>query len=84
MIAEENLPALRRWPPSLRRPASSPRALVANVGFDVPRLLTSIDLTVSELTTAAGISAGLLSKSENGSAYPSSSIGANSEARATV
>jgi transcriptional regulator with XRE-family HTH domain len=50
---------------------SSLRPLEASIGFEVRRLRKSIDLTVSELGAAAGISAGMLSKIENGSISPS-------------
>jgi transcriptional regulator with XRE-family HTH domain len=45
----------------------SARPLEASIGFEVRRLRKSIDLTVAELGAAAGISAGMLSKIENGS-----------------
>jgi hypothetical protein len=44
----------------------STRPLEASIGLEVRRLRKSIDLTVSELDAAAGISAGMLSKIENG------------------
>src|ERR1700685_2868280 len=50
---------------------SSLRPLEASIGFEVRRMRKSIDLTVSELGAAAGISAGMLSKIENGSISPS-------------
>lgn len=49
----------------------SVRPLEASIGFEVRRLRKSIDLTVAELGAAAGISAGMLSKIENGSISPS-------------
>jgi transcriptional regulator with XRE-family HTH domain len=49
----------------------SPRPLEASIGFEVRRMRKSIDLTVAELGAAAGISAGMLSKIENGSISPS-------------
>src|SRR5271156_115855 len=49
----------------------SARPLEASIGFEVRRLRKSIDLTVAELGAAAGISAGMLSKIENGSITPS-------------
>jgi transcriptional regulator with XRE-family HTH domain len=49
----------------------SARPLEASIGFEVRRLRKSIDLTVAELGAAAGISAGMLSKIENGSISPS-------------
>ncbi len=49
----------------------SSRPLEASIGFEVRRLRKSIDLTVAELGAAAGISAGMLSKIENGSISPS-------------
>jgi transcriptional regulator with XRE-family HTH domain len=49
----------------------SPRTLEAGIGTEVRRLRKSLDLTVSELGLAAGISAGMLSKIENGGISPS-------------
>ena len=49
----------------------SARTLEASIGFEVRRLRKSIDLTVADLGAAAGISAGMLSKIENGSISPS-------------
>ncbi len=49
----------------------SARPLEASIGLEVRRLRKSIDLTVTELGAAAGISAGMLSKIENGSISPS-------------
>ena len=49
----------------------SARLLAASIGFEVRRLRKSIDLTVAELGAAAGISASMLSKIENGSIAPS-------------
>jgi transcriptional regulator with XRE-family HTH domain len=49
----------------------SSRALEASIGFEVRRLRKSIDLTISELGAAAGISVGMLSKIESGSISPS-------------
>jgi transcriptional regulator with XRE-family HTH domain len=48
-----------------------PRTLEAGIGTEVRRLRKSLDLTVSELGLAAGISAGMLSKIENGGISPS-------------
>jgi transcriptional regulator with XRE-family HTH domain len=42
------------------------RTLEAGIGTEVRRLRKSLDLTVAELGVAAGISAGMLSKIENG------------------
>jgi transcriptional regulator with XRE-family HTH domain len=47
------------------------RALEASIGFQVRRLRKSIDLTVAQLGQMAGISAGMLSKIENGTISPS-------------
>jgi transcriptional regulator with XRE-family HTH domain len=47
------------------------RTLEGSIGFEVRRLRKSLDLTVAELGAAAGISAGMLSKIENGSISPS-------------
>jgi len=49
----------------------SARPLEASIGFEVRRLRKSIDLTVADLGAAAGISAGMLSKIENGTISPS-------------
>ena len=48
-----------------------PRTLEAGIGTEVRRLRKSLDLTVAELGAAAGISAGMLSKIENGAISPS-------------
>lgn len=45
--------------------------LEAEIGAEVRRLRKTLDLTVSELGTASGISTGMLSKIENGSISPS-------------
>lgn len=47
------------------------RSLEASIGAEVRRLRKSYDLTVTELGTAAKISAGMLSKIENGAISPS-------------
>jgi transcriptional regulator with XRE-family HTH domain len=47
------------------------RTLEEGIGTEVRRLRRSFDLTVAELGTAAGISAGMLSKIENASISPS-------------
>src|SRR5215470_19854933 len=47
------------------------RTLEEGIGAEVRRLRKSLDLTVAELGTAAGISAGMLSKIENASISPS-------------
>jgi transcriptional regulator with XRE-family HTH domain len=47
------------------------RTLEEGIGAEVRRLRKSFDLTVAELGTAAGISAGMLSKIENASISPS-------------
>jgi transcriptional regulator with XRE-family HTH domain len=47
------------------------RALEAGIGAEVRRLRKSFDLTVAELGLGAGISAGMLSKIENGAISPS-------------
>jgi transcriptional regulator with XRE-family HTH domain len=47
-------------------PARIPRTLEAGIGTEIRRLRQKLDLTVSELGIAAGISAGMLSKIENG------------------
>jgi len=48
-----------------------PRSLEAGIGTEVRRLRKSLDLTMAELATATGISAGMLSKIENGAISPS-------------
>jgi transcriptional regulator with XRE-family HTH domain len=58
-----------------------PRSLEAGIGTEVRRLRKSLDLTVAELGVAAGISAGMLSKIENG-AISSSLATLNALARA--
>ena len=58
--------------PARWRPPSAPRAaLEEDIGAEVRRLRKSLDLTVAELGAAAGISAGMLSKIENGAISPS-------------
>jgi transcriptional regulator with XRE-family HTH domain len=53
-------------------PAELPaRTLEAGIGVEVRRLRKALDLTVAELGVAAGISAGMLSKIENGTISPS-------------
>ncbi|HEU4379919.1 MAG TPA: XRE family transcriptional regulator [Hyphomicrobiaceae bacterium] len=52
-------------------PSNPPRSLEANIGTEVRRLRKSLDLTVAELGAAASISAGMLSKIENGGISPS-------------
>jgi transcriptional regulator with XRE-family HTH domain len=47
------------------------RSMEQKIGSEVRRLRKSLDLTVTELGAAAGISAGMLSKIENGSISPS-------------
>jgi transcriptional regulator with XRE-family HTH domain len=48
-----------------------PRTLEAGIGTEIRRLRKTLDLTVAELGVAAGISAGMLSKIENGGTSPS-------------
>jgi transcriptional regulator with XRE-family HTH domain len=53
-------------------PAQLPsRSIEEEIGTEVRRLRKSLDLTVAELGAAAGISAGMLSKIENGTISPS-------------
>jgi transcriptional regulator with XRE-family HTH domain len=52
-------------------PSGPPRSLEANIGAEVRRLRKGLDLTVAELGAAASISAGMLSKIENGAISPS-------------
>ena len=57
------------------------RSVEEEIGTEVRRLRKGLDLTVAELGAAAGISAGMLSKIENGSISPSlSTIGALAKA----
>src|SRR5512133_1088362 len=73
--------AARRSPPrraakELRTGSSAPvelprRTVEQEIGTEVRRLRKSLDLTVAELGAAAGISAGMLSKIENGAISPS-------------
>ena len=65
------------WTGSLAPTDLRPRSVEAEIGIAVRRLRKGLDLTVSELGAAAGISAGMLSKIENGTISPSlSTIGA--------
>src|SRR6516164_959509 len=48
-----------------------PRSLEAGIGTEVRRLRKSLDLTMAELAASSGISAGMLSKIENGAISPS-------------
>jgi transcriptional regulator with XRE-family HTH domain len=48
-----------------------PRGLEAGIGAEVHRLRKGLDLTMAELAAAAGVSAGMLSKIENGAISPS-------------
>jgi transcriptional regulator with XRE-family HTH domain len=53
-------------------PSEPPRrSLEMEIGSEVRKLRKSLDLTVAELGVAAGISAGMLSKIENGAISPS-------------
>lgn len=53
-------------------PAERPRpSLEAGIGTEIRRLRKSLDLTVAQLGSAAGISAGMLSKIETGGTSPS-------------
>lgn len=52
-------------------PSEGVRSLEAKIGAEVRRLRKSLDLTVAEFGAAAGISAGMLSKIENGGISPS-------------
>ena len=47
------------------------RSLEAGIGSETRRLRKSLDLTVMELALASGVSAGMLSKIENGAISPS-------------
>src|SRR5215471_9152517 len=66
---------------SLAPHAFMPPSLEAGIGAEVRRLRKSLDLTVAELGLAAGISAGMLSKIENGAISPSlATLGALAQA----
>jgi len=52
-------------------PALPVRNIEASIGAEVRRLRKSLDLTVTELSNAAAVSAGMLSKIENGAISPS-------------
>ena len=52
-------------------PSASDRTLEANIGVEIRRLRTQLDLTVYDLAGAAGISVGMVSKTENGTISPS-------------
>ncbi|GLH80293.1 XRE family transcriptional regulator [Bradyrhizobium sp. SSBR45G] len=52
-------------------PREASPTLESEIGAEVRRLRKDLDLTVAELGVAAGISAGMLSKIENGSISPS-------------
>lgn len=51
--------------------ASHERALEAEIGQEVRQLRRGLDLTVAQLSAAAGLSTGMLSKIENGAISPS-------------
>jgi transcriptional regulator with XRE-family HTH domain len=78
--AESDMPRSKTARPAATAPdddlttgSSAPggRSLEANIGAEVRRLRKSLDLTVAELGAAASISAGMLSKIENGAISPS-------------
>jgi transcriptional regulator with XRE-family HTH domain len=52
-------------------PEAAPRNIEASIGSEVRRLRKSLDLTVAGLAATSGISAGMLSKIENGGISPS-------------
>ncbi|MGD9921762.1 MAG: helix-turn-helix domain-containing protein [Pseudorhodoplanes sp.] len=54
-----------------RAPQDIPRTLESTIGIEVRKLRKDLDLTVADLGAAAGISAGMLSKIENGTISPS-------------
>ena len=56
---------------SLAPAVDAPRSLEVAIGAEVRRLRKSLDLTVAELGVAAGLSAGMMSKIENGTISPS-------------
>lgn len=70
------LARLRRTQPNdlrtgSRAPNEITRSLESGIGAQVRKLRKDLDLTVAELSAAAGISTGMLSKIENGSISPS-------------
>ncbi len=56
---------------SLAPAEDAPKSLEVAIGAEVRRLRKSLDLTVAELGAAAGVSAGMMSKIENGTISPS-------------
>jgi len=52
-------------------PEAAPGSIEASIGAEVRRLRRSLDLTVAGLAATAGMSAGMLSKIENGGISPS-------------
>jgi transcriptional regulator with XRE-family HTH domain len=62
-------------------PGAMTHSLEANIGAEVRRLRKTLDLTLAELSAAAKISTGMLSKIENGAISPSlATLGALSRA----
>lgn len=56
---------------SLAPAVDAPNSLEVAIGAEVRRLRKSLDLTIAELGAAAGVSAGMMSKIENGTISPS-------------
>lgn len=52
-------------------PEAAPASIEAGIGAEVRRLRKSLDLTIAGLAATSGISAGMLSKIENGGISPS-------------
>jgi transcriptional regulator with XRE-family HTH domain len=52
-------------------PEAAPRSIETSIGAEVRRLRKSLDLTVAGLAATSGMSAGMLSKIENGGISPS-------------
>ncbi len=52
-------------------PEAAPSSIEASIGAEVRRLRRSLDLTVAGLAATSGMSAGMLSKIENGGISPS-------------
>ena len=56
---------------SLAPDSAAPRSLEIRIGEEVRRIRKSLGLTLAELASAASLSAGMLSKIENGAISPS-------------
>src|SRR5262245_10388106 len=56
---------------SLAPSSPAARSLEANIGAEIRRLRTALDLTMADLAAASRISIGMVSKIENGTISPS-------------